>query len=68
MMAYGDGTYITYTDSIPYVAIICKLFAGILPETFQYFGWFTLGCFALQGIGAGLLIMRKYHSYWKIAV
>lgn len=65
-LAYGDGTYITYTDSIPYVAIICKLFRNILPETFQYFGWFTLVCFVLQGIGAGLLIKRRYPSYFKI--
>ena len=66
MLAYGDGTYITYTDSIPYIAIICKLFRNILPETFQYFGWFTLICFVLQGIGAGLLIKRKVRSYFKV--
>lgn len=65
-LSYGDGTYITYTDSIPYVAIICKLFRGILPDTFQYFGWFTLGCYILQGIGACLLIKRKIRSYVKV--
>ena len=67
-LAYGDGTYITYTDSIPYVAILCKLFRDLLPETFQFFGWFTLVCFALQGIGACLLIKRKYRSYIKVIV
>ena len=36
-MAVGQGTCISYTDSIPWVAIVCKLFRGILPETFRYF-------------------------------
>jgi len=65
-LAYGDGTYITYTDSIPYLAIVFKLIRGILPATFQYFGWFTLTCFVLQGIGACLLIKRKHRSYSKV--
>lgn len=65
-LSYSDGTYITYTDSIPYVAIICKLFRNILPPTFQYFGWFTMACFVLQGIGACLLIKRKHRSYVKV--
>lgn len=67
-LAYGDGTYITYTDSIPYVAILFKLFRGILPVRFQYFGWFTLVCFVLQGISACLLIKRKFRSYVKVLV
>ena len=67
-LAFGDGTYITYTDSIPYVAILCKLFRGILPTRFQFFGWFTLGCFILQGVAAGMLLLRKFHSYFKILV
>lgn len=65
-LAYGDGTYITYTDSIPYAAIFFKLFRNILPVRFQYFGWFALVCYVLQGIGACLLIKRKYRSYVKV--
>ena len=65
-LAYRDGTYITYTDSIPYVAILCKVFRNILPDTFQYFGWFTLICFVLQGIGTCLLIQRTSKSYCNI--
>lgn len=68
MLAYGDGTYITYTDSIPYVAIFFKLFRDILPVRFQYFGWFILLCFVLQGVGACLLIKRKFPSYVKVLV
>lgn len=62
-LAYGDGTYITYTDSIPYVAMFFKLFRNILPETFQYFGWFTLVCYILQSVGACMLLKRKVRSY-----
>ncbi len=66
MIAYGDGTYITFTDSIPYASIFFKLFDAVLPETFQFFGWFTLLCFVLQGIGACLLIKRRCRSYHQI--
>ena len=41
-MAWGDGTVISYTDSIPWIAVICKIFTKVLPETFQYFGIYTL--------------------------
>ena len=51
-MACEDGTYISYTDSIPWVAIIFKLIRGILPDTFQYFGIYTLLCYILQGVAA----------------
>lgn len=50
------GTVLTYTDSIPWVAIIFKCFSCILPETFQYFGLYVLVCFVLQTISAGLLL------------
>ncbi len=58
-MALGDGTVITYTDSIPWVAIFCKIFSKALPKTFQYFGIYTLLCYALQGIAGALLLDRK---------
>ena len=58
-MAVGQGTCISYTDSIPWVAIVCKLFRGILPETFQYFGWYALLCYVLQGIAAWKILQRK---------
>ena len=57
----GLGTYITFTDSIPLVAIPCKLFLQIIgySGTFQYFGLFTLLCYILQAHGASLLISRR---------
>ena len=61
-MAVGDGTLISYTDSIPWAAIFFKLFSGILPETFQYFGIFILVCFILQSIAAYKVIFYKTES------
>ena len=50
-----NGISIAYTDSIPLVAAVCRPIAKALGGTFQYFGWFTLICFALQGGFAALL-------------
>lgn len=58
-MAVGTGTIISFTDSIPVVAMICKLLRNVLPETFQYFGLFTLLCYILQSIAAYKIINLK---------
>lgn len=58
-MACEDGTYISYTDSIPWVAIFFKVFRSILPKTFQYFGLYTLLCFILQSIAAFKIVYLK---------
>lgn len=39
---------ILFSDSIPLLAILFKLFSNSLPEVFQYFGLWLLLCFALQ--------------------
>ena len=52
---YPDGLSIAYTDSIPLVAALLKPVANLVGGTFQYMGWFTLVCFALQG-GFGALL------------
>lgn len=57
-IAAPDGTVITYTDSLPWVSIFFKLLRGVLPSTFQFFGRYTLGCFALQGAAGALLCTR----------
>lgn len=53
---YPAGLSISYTDSIPLLAAVCKLFSPVLPATFQYFGWFTLFCFIAQGAAGALLL------------
>lgn len=49
------GLSVAFTDSIPLFAALFRLLAPLLPATFQYFGWYTLLCFALQGGFAALL-------------
>ena len=48
--AYGlqFSSSILFSDSIPLLAIPLKLVSPLLPETFQYTGWWTLSCFVLQ--------------------
>lgn len=53
------GISIAYTDSIPLMAILCRPIANALGGTFQYFGLFTLCCFALQG-GFGALLCSLF--------
>lgn len=56
-----QGISIAYTDSIPLVAALLRPLANWLGGIFQYFGWFTLVCFALQG-GFGALLCSLFAS------
>ena len=44
--------------SLPLAALFFKLLGGILPTRFQYFGWWGLLCYALQGGLAQAVIAR----------
>ncbi len=59
---YPNMVSVIYTDSIPIFAIFFKLFSGILPADFQYFGLFGALCYALQGGFAACFI---YHFTQK---
>ncbi len=54
---YGtpDGSSITYTDSIPVMALLFKLLRNLLPQPFQYTGLWILLCYVLQGFFGWLL-------------
>ena len=66
-LAIPDGTMIAYTDSVPWVSMLFKLLRGFLPSTFQWFGWYTLFCFAMQGAAGGLLCTRSLKkSGWAL--
>ncbi len=55
-LAYPIETSVIFTDSIPILAAVFKVFNGILPQYFQYFGWWGLLCFGMQGyFGAKIL-------------
>lgn len=58
-LAYPFGLPVTYMDSIPLLAIPFKLFSGVLPLKFQYFGVWSLFCYMAQG-GFSALIMRHW--------
>lgn len=53
------GVSIAYTDSIPLVAVVLKVFSPLLPATFQYFGWYNLLNCMLQG-GFAMLLLRRF--------
>lgn len=55
---WPDGISVAYTDSIPLFAAFFRLFSRWLPETFQYFGIFSLLCYILQGGFAALLVQE----------
>ncbi len=49
------GSSIVFTDSIPLLALLFKLWRGALSEHFQYFGLWMLACYTLQAVFAWLL-------------
>jgi hypothetical protein len=61
---------IVYSDSIPFFAFLFKLFNGILPNTFQYFGIWTLLCLILQAYFGWKLIglATKSESFKLLAL
>lgn len=59
-LAYPDYSSVIYTDSIPLFAVFFKLLSPFLPYTFQYFGWWGLICFMLQGLFAAK-ILNAFH-------
>ena len=46
---------IIFSDSNPILAVLFKLISPWLPEPFQYFGFWLLLCFVLQGVFAWLI-------------
>lgn len=55
---YPHRVSVLYTDSLPLFAVFFKLLSPLLPDTFQYFGWWGLLCFVLQGALGQCLIAR----------
>ena len=58
VLAYPMQTSVIFTDSIPCFAVLFKAISFLLPESFQYFGWWGLVCFVLQGILTAKLLRR----------
>ncbi|MBQ7562414.1 MAG: hypothetical protein IJT16_00315 [Lachnospiraceae bacterium] len=64
-LSYPNKMSVIYTDSIPLLAVLFKLFAWILPQRFQYFGLAGLMSFMLMGGFSSLLLYRFLNN--KIA-
>jgi len=53
---YPFSTTITYTDSIPLVALPLKIFSNFLPIDFNYFGLWMMGCLMLNAVFAAAFL------------
>lgn len=60
-IAYPYSESVIFTDSIPGFCIIFKLLRSLLPGEYQFFGWWGLVCFVLQGV----LAVRILTNYLK---
>lgn len=56
---YPFSTTITFTDSIPLLALPLKVFSGFLPLDFNYFGWWMAGCAMLNAVFAAAILRRQ---------
>ncbi|MCE7530520.1 DUF6311 domain-containing protein [Polynucleobacter sp. IMCC 29146] len=57
---------IVFSDSIPLMAFIFKVFRFALPETFQYLGIWTLICFVFQACFAWLVLGLMTQNRWML--
>lgn len=67
-LAYPFGISLTYTDSIPLMAFVLKIFSPLLPESFQYIGLWGMLCFVLQGALAALIMRRWTKNIFVILI
>lgn len=65
-VAQPVGAGVAYTDPYFIWALVCKLFAPLLPKVFQYFGWANLCNFFLQGVTAWLLLRLFTQRVWPL--
>ena len=56
-LSYPTSVSVIFTDSIPLLALFFKLFRGVLPIHFQYFGLFGFVSFMLMGGISSLVVM-----------
>lgn len=66
---YPGGTNVVITDSVPLLAVVAKLFSGVLPAGFHYFGYWMTFCFGMQAVTVvGLLAVLGWRSYLAAVV
>lgn len=57
-LSYPDKMSVIFTDSIPVFAVFFKILSPMLPVNFQYFGFWGILCFALQGVLSARIIIH----------
>ena len=57
--AFPYSTSVIFTDSIPLFSLIFKLLLIFCNKPFQFFGFWGIFCFAMQGFWAARLIKRR---------
>ncbi|MCL1829825.1 MAG: DUF6311 domain-containing protein [Oscillospiraceae bacterium] len=68
LISYPTGGSIAFSDSIPVFSVFCDLFEFILPDTFQFFGIYTLLCYILMGISSALLLCLFFDRILPVAI
>lgn len=63
-LLYPYGTSLAFTDAIPWVGAVLRLFDFALPHDFQYAGLWLLSCFVLQGVVGARLAFRFTNDAW----
>ena len=61
-VTYPHPLSVIYTDAIPLCAVFFKMLSPLLPEPFQYFGFWGLFSFCMTG-GVGGLLLRRFQPY-----
>jgi hypothetical protein len=64
---WPEGTSLIYNDCLPIVSIPLKLLHKVLPDPFQYHGWWLLACFMLSS-AIGYLLFRKLTGQRPLSV
>lgn len=54
-IGYPYGNAIAVSGPVAPMGLLFKVLSPLLPETFQFYGWWALLCYALQGMAAALL-------------
>jgi len=57
-LSFPEGVCITFTDSIPLLAMIAKVIKIIIPHKFNFFGLWLGACYLLNGLAFLLLLDR----------
>jgi len=65
LLSHPTGLSLLYTDSNPLVSIPMRWLSGILPEHFQFIGWWFLACIVLHYYVAYRLVARHAPGPWS---